>query len=234
MIIYRYTDTNGGELIGMTDFYERLPKIGKRIRNERKEAGMNQEELASAIAFEIGRDGCSQNTVSDWENGKALPTMKTLLAMSKIFGCDCGYLLCDYDEKTHDQQYISKETGLSPEAVQYLCFQRHWGIGNHLAEVLNALIYEDKYFKGHFSRSILSYLWFFFRFQINNSERKQILINGEIVEDKNTKGGYIDSATTITSEVMENAILLEIVNSLRRVKNELFREDNYGKHTGKT
>lgn len=37
--------------------------------------------------------------------------------MADYFKCDCGYLLCDYDEPIHDLKDICNVTGLSEKAI---------------------------------------------------------------------------------------------------------------------
>lgn len=46
--------------------------------------------------------------------------MNSLARMADLFGCDIGYLLCDYDERTRDIADASQITGLSPGAIEQL------------------------------------------------------------------------------------------------------------------
>lgn len=62
----------------------------------------------------------SHKTLSSWENGKSLPDLNSLARMADLFGCDIGYLLCDYDERTRDIADASQITGLSPGAIEQL------------------------------------------------------------------------------------------------------------------
>ena len=99
----------------MTDtmMYEKALQIGQRIRSERKKAGLTGEQLAEKVSV-------AQNTVSGWENGKNIPPVEKLFALARLFKCDCGYLLCDYDEPIHDMKTISDTLGLSYGAIQNL------------------------------------------------------------------------------------------------------------------
>ena len=99
-------------------------QIGKRIKDERNKKKLSQQELADAISAMLNSDsdckGIGQNTVSNWEKGITLPPLSKLIALSSIFGCDIGYLLCDYDEPTRDLADVVEQTGLSGEAVKRL------------------------------------------------------------------------------------------------------------------
>ena len=81
----------------------RVQQIGKRIKTERRKKKLSQEKLAEAISSIMAESdpdykGTEQNTVSNWEKGVSPPPLPKLIALSEIFDCDIGYLLCDYDE----------------------------------------------------------------------------------------------------------------------------------------
>ena len=62
--------------------FERGRKIGKRIREERKKLGINQEELGERIMKLINGEVCvAQNTISGWETGKQIPPINQILAI---------------------------------------------------------------------------------------------------------------------------------------------------------
>ena len=199
-----------------TSIQDRAQIIGDRIRTERKALKMTQEKLAEEVAVLTGDEIISQNTISDWERGVSIPPLNRVFALSKVFKCDCGYILGDYKEKTHGQNYISGETGLSPESVQYLCSTKKWGVGKDFTSVLDLLIWDEGHHKkGEFSRSLLSYLWFFFKF--DSKEKNQLLLDGSITKAVSDTG-YIYSSVNLSSDVLENAILLEIQSTLKRLK----------------
>ena len=106
----------------------RRRKIGERIATERKKRGWSQEVFGEKLSKKMDwSTAAGQNKISNWENGKHLPSsLDVFLAMSQIFGCDCGYLLCDYDERTHDSAEICKATGLSDRSVECLCSLNTW------------------------------------------------------------------------------------------------------------
>lgn len=93
-----------------------IKKIGERIHQQRKEVlDITMEELASAVG------GITRQTVSKWEKGEGEITVNDLVKLCKVFNCDMGFLLCEYDEcKTRDLQYIHDVTGLSEETIRIL------------------------------------------------------------------------------------------------------------------
>lgn len=100
----------------MIDYESRKVEMGKRIKYEREKAGLSKKELLVKIYMSES----SHKTISSWENGKSLPDLNSLARMADLFGCDIGYLLCDYDERTRDIADASKVTGLSPGAIEQL------------------------------------------------------------------------------------------------------------------
>ena len=61
-------------------------KIGMRISEYRKKAGLSQEELA-------GRLYVTRQALSKWENGTSIPSIDTLVELGKIFGVSFDELL---------------------------------------------------------------------------------------------------------------------------------------------
>ena len=53
-------------------------KIGKQIRKYRTEMELSQDELAEKIFV-------SRQTISNWENNKNYPDVKSLLLLSSLF-----------------------------------------------------------------------------------------------------------------------------------------------------
>ena len=103
----------------MNDNHNDLTKsqlIGRRIKAERtknKNRAMTQTGLARKMFT-------TQNTISNWETGKVVPSMEQLIRLAEIFKCDVSYLLCDYDDRSITDKWISERTGLSVEAVEWL------------------------------------------------------------------------------------------------------------------
>lgn len=89
--------------------------IGDRIRNLRTEKVGSQEKLIAMLSDKapIGR-----NTLSAIENGNAKHFELSLLTgLCEIFGCEVGYLLCEYDCKTRVSSDVQTITGLSESAI---------------------------------------------------------------------------------------------------------------------
>ncbi len=61
-------------------------KLGQKIKNLRKNAGLTQEELAEKL-------GVSRTAVAKWENDYAEPTLQNIVGISEIFDVSSDYLL---------------------------------------------------------------------------------------------------------------------------------------------
>ena len=57
-----------------------MPDIGQKIIQARKTKGMTQEELAAAL-------NVSRSTISNWEAGRRLPDVMTLMRLSAVLEC---------------------------------------------------------------------------------------------------------------------------------------------------
>ena len=83
----------------------RCQQVGARIKQERLARKWSQSELGDKVAELSGTSNAdgrtkSQGNISDWERGARIPSLSDLLCLSKLFNCDLGYLLCDYDSRT--------------------------------------------------------------------------------------------------------------------------------------
>ncbi len=98
-------------------------EIGKRIIDERAAHGWSQDELIEKLSHKdvhIGR-----NTLSKIENGSQKAcnfNLGLLAALSELFECEIGYLLCEkeYKCKTRCDTDIYNKTGLNEESIQTL------------------------------------------------------------------------------------------------------------------
>lgn len=97
----------------MTRYDERAKEIGRRIKKERKDLGLNIKEFLIKICMSES----SYKTISAWERGDRIPDLTSLVKMAELFDCDIGYLLCDFDEKKHITADIKEQTGLSEKAI---------------------------------------------------------------------------------------------------------------------
>lgn len=206
----------------MTDktIYDRQVKIGKRIAYERKQMGWSQRKLGEEITILLGlnRD-IAQTTISYWEKGSSNIELDRILAMSKLFRCDCGYLLCDYDERTHDSAKIHEVTGLSDRSINCLSTLKTWGFAEY-ADVINVLL-DDAQFKNRDEsrsyKSIIESLYSFFSYS-GKGKRYLVTSTGDITPDKSTDGTVSVGATSIDDTMIENAILVEVQNALISLK----------------
>ena len=64
-----------------------MKEIGKRIKEIRIEQGLSQQQFGELLSV-------SQDTVSLWENGKAVPTAEFLIAVAQQFDVSVDYILC--------------------------------------------------------------------------------------------------------------------------------------------
>ena len=206
---------------------ERKVKIGKRIAAERKKRSWSQEKFGEELSEKMGGSiSGAQNTISNWEKGKNLPeTLDIFIAMSQHFGCDCGYLLCDYDERTHNSKEICNTTGLSEESINALCSLNAWGLGREVTQVIDALIFDYGYVtKGESFAPIVYLLNWFLHYKGTEKVEKQVHISGKII-DCNDQNGYIASTIKLNERIVENAALMEIQQALISLKRRLARKD---------
>lgn len=66
------------------------------IKQLRKNAGMSLQELADKL-------GTSNQTVSNWENEKTEPDIKSLIKLSALFGCSIDYIITG---KVFDEEFV--------------------------------------------------------------------------------------------------------------------------------
>lgn len=81
--------------------------LGKRIKELRKEKGLTQQELGDLI-------NVTKVSICCYENETRVPTLETLIALTKVFKMDINYFLGnDYEiVADHDQTYsisVAKE-----------------------------------------------------------------------------------------------------------------------------
>ncbi|MCD8192738.1 MAG: helix-turn-helix domain-containing protein [Oscillospiraceae bacterium] len=100
----------------MADYETRAAKIGARLKVERKRAELSQAQILETLGYA----STSTKTWRSWERGEALPDVQTFARMSDLFDCDVGYLLADYDERTHVSADVVASTGLSSGGVERL------------------------------------------------------------------------------------------------------------------
>ena len=81
--------------------------LGKQIKKYRLEKNLSQEELAENVFV-------SRQTISNWENDKSYPDIKSLVLMSEVFGVSLDILI------KGDLERMKKEI----DAQEYVRFQK--------------------------------------------------------------------------------------------------------------
>ena len=62
--------------------------LGEKIREQRKKAGLSQEQLSEKL-------GVSRSAITKWETDKGIPDVDNLKALSKLLNVSIDYLLDD-------------------------------------------------------------------------------------------------------------------------------------------
>ena len=90
----------------------------KKIRESKDQSQLN-------LAMKIG---VQQETISAYENGKAMPTVDTLLKMCKHYNCSSDYLLDLTDVKTPVNDLMIDN--LKPDEADLICKFRAMSVNN--------------------------------------------------------------------------------------------------------
>lgn len=77
--------------------------FGDRLRELRKERGMQQRELGEM--YEL-----SSSAIGSYERNLREPTLELLLALSEYFGVSVDYLLCRTEERLTAKEYKEKDS----------------------------------------------------------------------------------------------------------------------------
>ena len=80
-------------------------EIGEKLKNSRMNAGMTQEQIAEQI-------NVSRQTISNWENGKSLPDVISLIKISDLYQISLDDLLKG-DSKMMEKIEKDTDTGLT-------------------------------------------------------------------------------------------------------------------------
>ena len=95
---------------------ETFAKRFQQLLKERKEAsGLTLRELAKDLDVSLG-------ILSDWQNGKKIPRMDSVIHLAQYFNVTTDYLLGLTDVRTTDSsaRVAVEYTGLMEEAINYL------------------------------------------------------------------------------------------------------------------
>lgn len=91
--------------------------IGDRIRERRKELGLNAEEFASRIGYRSGA------AISLMENGKRGISVDKLLEISDVLGVNPGWLLGVQEKKSYLEDYLKKTISIDQALIEDDWFQ---------------------------------------------------------------------------------------------------------------
>lgn len=227
----------------------RCHQVGARIKQERLARKWSQSELGDKVAELSGTSNAdgrtkSQGNISDWERGARIPSLSDLLCLSKLFNCDLGYLLCDYDSRTHGENEMAAALGLPPEVINTLTTWAKWDVHEYL-DALSALVFDARYKTSSSThRAVLDLINFYFSYS-RQCVTKQLWKNGQITDritDRRLSDSVTDTDGTIdvralqlSDRTIESAVLVEIQEALRELKHSgciKQKGDSNGQHTG--
>lgn len=83
---------------------------GKQLKSMRRMRGYTQEYLSEL--FEFNGESASKGIISQWENGKKMPTLAHVVFLSELYNCSLDELIVSYRR--------SKERGDEDQLVPFL------------------------------------------------------------------------------------------------------------------
>lgn len=98
--------------------------VGERIKKARQKQKLTMQGLVDKINDDYSRPNSEKLLLFDryksWENGTNAIPLCWIPTFCKHLGCDAGYLLGEYEERTWEKSRICYKTGLSEPAVDVL------------------------------------------------------------------------------------------------------------------
>lgn len=209
--------------------------FSERLAHRRKECGYNtQYALAEEYnkRFPSSRKNRKEEnsgnssgilgTIKHYENGNytGSPKLEIVDNLCKILECDVDYLLGNIECKTHDDQFIHSQTGLSETAILELR-QLHaetvvYEKANYDLDIINALI-EQLYNKNN---SVLHWLTIYL---YSKGLKKDLWYYTESGTISDTK--YISPEAVIhleeKSDTFDNLLLIGLENRIKALKSKL-------------
>ena len=222
--------------------------IGERIRKCRTDLKMSQNELAKRI-------NRGRRAIVSWENGteKKCPPIEALMEMCKVFDCEIGYLVGEYDCKTHALTDVHEKTGLS-EAAIFELFNHNNRLKRAESEIYASSISPEvypqylKYIAEH--RTFLNFIDFFIfstdyitygidqicsakqnyenypDLNFKGNTVKRYVIKADIDFDNvHTKADYLKAVASALKEAGDSK---DRIQSLSEVTNEFYFQEDYG------
>lgn len=183
-------------------------KIAERLKTLRTTAGYTQEEIAKKI-------NVTTKTYREWEKGKYAkdgtsyyPAIEcdNLLSLSEIYKVSTDYLLCHSNCTSVSNHYISKETGLSDEAINQLNHLSSFPSGKNSVQIISYFI-EHGYDMIMSIRKIYEYKINYDKCKHTWKSERPPLTNESIYEDETitNKRNLIDKKYKDAQELYEAA-----------------------------
>lgn len=129
-----------------------LLKFGDTLMKRRKACGFRSQANLAEKMVSISQDGdeysrnieSKRKTISNWEGGKAAPSLADLIALCNILDCDIEYLIGDIDVPRKETLTAMELTGLSEKTLKTVLNlhrnnQIDWGL-----DTLNFLLENEK------------------------------------------------------------------------------------------
>jgi transcriptional regulator with XRE-family HTH domain len=208
--------------INMSDistYDKRAMEIGRRIRMERQRMGLSQEELAGTLKDNM-YVSVGQNTISYWESGSRIPPLDRIVSLAQVFGCDVGYLLCDYDEHIRETADISEITGLRENTINILRASNNQKRAQR-ASVIDALVSNPW---------IIDTLYLYLNYNIDCAADIEEDEHGhKMVSDKfhnlvalvDSHAGEKGRGTVVNASLLGEAIMVELQGQLQKLKSKI-------------
>lgn len=206
--------------------------MAQRLKQLREGKCLSHDKLSKALfdqyCVKISSDSLINYEVAEANHTKAYKNqgmrIEYLRCLADFYGVSTDYLLGISDVKSPNQDIVTavKMTGLTQESIQSLSFFHQLG-DREMANVLDILINDSKYHNSDENRSyrsIINLLNFFFSYS-SGSNRKQVFINGHIVDRNDTDGLISSNAIALDDTIIENAVLAEIQHALISLKKSL-------------
>lgn len=197
---------------GYNTQYALAEEYNKRFPSSRKNRKEENNRNSSGIL----------GTIKHYENGNynGSPKLDIVDNLCKILECDVDYLLGNIDCKTHDDQFIHNQTGLSEIAILELR-QLHaktvvFKEDNYDLNIINTLI-EQLYNKNN---SVLHWLTIYLYSKGLKKDLWYYTESGTISEKK-----YISTEAVIhleeKSDTFDNLLLIGLENRIKALKSKL-------------
>lgn len=186
----------------------------ERLSDLMKKRGLTQQNLADSM-------GVKRQTISLYKSGQSMPDAKTLRDLAEYFNVSSDYLLGLSDVQSADISIkeICEYTGLSVEAVEMLCSLKKLDFTD-CSETLNRIFHYELNSDelGETYSSVLFLITLYFKYS-GNTENRIIDTNDIIFTYNSTHNRPADAGGfKLNGRFVENAILEEIKQSLRRIK----------------